>query len=97
MDINAYFFGSHPREQGLGNEFMKFSAIFLPLFIVGFFVLLTKEKEMAMLFGVNLILSALYSTDYKPGPVLLYPYFVFFIVYGFRICLEKNHLLIKKR
>lgn len=96
MDLNAYFFGSHPRELGLDNEFIKFSVLFLPLFIVGFFASLVKKKEVVILFGANLILSALYSANYNSGPVLLYPYFVFFIVYGFRLCLEKSCLLTER-
>jgi len=95
MDINGYFFASHPRERGTNNEFEKFSAFFLPFFVIGFFATLIYQRKAFIFFVVNLLLSTLYYSNYVLGSVLLYAYFVVFITYGFKICLRKARLLSK--
>jgi len=97
MDINGYFFASHPRERGTNNEFEKFTAFFLPFFVVGFFASLVYQKKVFIFFVVNLLLSTLYYSSYVLGSILLYAYFVVFITYGFKICLKKVCLLSKNR
>lgn len=97
MDINLYFFASHPRERGDVGEFAKLSFIFLPLFLVGLFESVLKNKTIVVLFLVNLFLSALYLSNYYLGPVLLFAYISFFIALGFSLCIEKTSYYLKNR
>lgn len=96
MDINNYFFASHPRELGFSSEFKKFPVILLPLLVIGFFASFISFGKVTLLFSFNLIASAFYSLNSPSGPILLYPYLVFFITFGFCLSLEKCLAIIKK-
>lgn len=81
LDINLYFFASHPRERGTG-EFEKYSWIFLVPFILGFFSIMKYYK----IVGTYLIATAFISMFLKPaysiGPVLFFPLINILILFG---------------
>lgn len=89
MDVNGYFFASHPRERGGFNEYPKFYGIFLPFFLIGLFSCFINNKKIFLLFVGNLLLSSLYIYNSSPWQILLYAYFVLFISSGINICLKK--------
>lgn len=89
MDINSYFFGAHPRENHNLGEYVKYTPLLIPFFVIGFFGFLMYSGQMPWLFVVNLILSALYSQDSILGPFLLYPYITIFITFGLVLCTKK--------
>lgn len=82
LDPNLYFFATHPRERLKVSEFEKFPAIFLPFFLVGFFVFLKKpSKKIILKLVLAWVLSAFLSPE-PPGPIFMYPVITYFIFKG---------------
>lgn len=82
LDPNLYFFAAHPRERLKVNEFEKFPAIFLPFFLVGFFVFFKKpSKKITLSMVLALVLNAFLSPE-PPGPIFMYPVITYFIFKG---------------
>lgn len=74
LDLNLYFFASHPRERAGVSEFEKYSPLYLPFFIIGVLVLIYLGY---IGIGVYLIAatlaSAFVSSSYIIGPILFFP------------------------
>lgn len=82
LDQNLYFFATHPRERLKVSEIEKFPTIFLPFFVVGFFVFLKKpSKKIILKLVLALVLSAFLSSE-PPGPIFMYPVITYFIFKG---------------
>lgn len=74
LDINLYFFKSHPRERLGIEEFQKYSPILLPFFLIGiFYFIYTSLSKMLIYLVPVLLASSLFSFSYNLGPVLLFP------------------------
>lgn len=85
LDPNLYFFATHPRERLGIKEFEKFPALFLPLFLIGFFLFLKKSSPKVIIFVfVTLFLSAFISPASFSGPIVMYPVIVYLISLGLR-------------
>jgi hypothetical protein len=89
MDINAYFFGSHPRENHNLGDYVKYTPLLLPFFVIGFIGVFINLNKIFLFFVVNLFLSALYSEETILGPFTLYPYLTIFILFGISLCIKK--------
>ena len=73
LDLNLYFFTSHPRERVGVEEFQKYSPIFLPFFLIGVFYSIYALLSKMLIYSVPiLLLSSLFSPSYNLGPVLLF-------------------------
>lgn len=81
LDINLYFFASHPRERGTG-EFEKYSWILLPFFILGLFSIMKYYKTVGAYFIGAAFSSMLLGSTYSLGPVLFFPLINILIVFG---------------
>lgn len=83
LDLNLYFFASHPRERIGVSEFEKFSPLFLPFFITGVIALIYSVSVWA---GIYLIVAALISAfidqNYLLGPILFFPLIAMIITIG---------------
>ncbi len=81
LDINFYFFASHPRERVGIEEFEKYSPLFLPFLIFG---LIKVVKNKFTLISVLLILTvaAFIDSKYILGPVLVFPIFTAILAIG---------------
>ncbi|MBI4036578.1 hypothetical protein HY386_01730 [Candidatus Daviesbacteria bacterium] len=81
LDINLYFFASHPRERRDFNESEKFPAVFLPFFLLGLYFIFKQKPKLLLIYGLVLVLSSLLGSRTQ-GPILLYPFMVLTIVWG---------------
>lgn len=81
LDINLYFFASHPRERGTG-EFVKYSWVLLLFFILGFFSVMKYYKTVGSYFIGAAFFSMLLGSTYPLGPVLFFPLINVLIVFG---------------
>lgn len=90
LDINLYFFASHPRERIGVGEFEKYLPIFLPFFLLGFLYIIYKPilKILLYLLFVSLT-SAVISPYYNMGPILFFPIFSVIITIGLLLSLRK--------
>jgi len=74
LDLNLYFFASHPRERVGVNEFEKYTPILLPFFIIGVILLIYKGSVWAVGYLVAVALvSAFIDPKYLLGPILFFP------------------------
>lgn len=75
LDLNLYFFASHPRERVGVEEFEKYPFILLPIFIGGLLYLLKKQTRTIFLYLVLItLLSSMISPKYELGPLLFFPF-----------------------
>lgn len=81
LDINFYFFASHPRERVGIDEFEKYSPLFIPFFIIGL-IQVVKNKFLLISTLSVLIVAPLIDLDYVLGPVLLFPLFTAILAIG---------------
>ena len=83
LDLNLYFFASHPRERPGVEEFKKYNFLFLPVFLVGTFFIAQKKPKIVLIYLLTAgFISGFISQSYKLGPVLLFPFFTTLIVFG---------------
>jgi len=84
IDINQYFFASHPRERVGVKEFEKFPYFFLLPFLYGLALFLTKFSKKQFLVFLFLPLGLLSLVGYQNdlGPYSLFPFFVSTIFLG---------------
>lgn len=87
LDLNLYFFATHPRERLGINEFEKYYSITLPLFLIGFFIAIFKRK-LFIYFILGVLISAFLTSTLIIGPVLLYPFMNLSIVLGLKKVLD---------
>ncbi|MBI2600790.1 hypothetical protein HYW42_02450 [Candidatus Daviesbacteria bacterium] len=84
LDLNLYFFASHPRERAGIDDFEKYSFVFLPVFLIGFVKLLSEKKKIVIYyFLLALVVSAFISSKYRFGPVFFFPLINLAITIGF--------------
>jgi hypothetical protein len=91
LDLNQYFFNSHPRERGDAYEFEKFLPIFLPFFLFG--LSLNLKNKFILTYSILMItISGFISLNYFLGPVILLPVICLFTAIGL-----KESLLVGKK
>lgn len=84
LDINLYFFGSHPRERAGVEEFEKYFFLILPFFLIGVFSVIKKRYlNLGLYFLAVLPMSAFISQNYLLGPILFFPLINTVITLGF--------------
>lgn len=92
IDINLYFFASHPRERVGIEGFDKYIPIFLPIFLIGIFYFIYQPSFKLLIYGTTLVIaSSIIKPAYNLGPILLFPIINFMITIG--IMLSLNRLL----
>ena len=94
LDLNLYFFASHPRERLGVEEFKKYNFLFLPVFLVGTFFIVQKKPKIVLIYLLAAgFVSGVISQNYRLGPVLLFPFFTTLIAFG----LQQVNLKIQNR
>lgn len=90
IDLNLYFFNSHPREREGVEEFKKYPFLLIPFFLIGLVYLVNKRAKLVLVYAATTILiNGFISADYKVGPILFFPLISLFIFFGILICGEK--------
>lgn len=90
LDLNLYFFNSHPRERAGVEEFKKYSFLFIPFFLLGLVSLITKRTKAILVYlGAAALTSGFIASNYRLGPVLFFPLMNLFIAYGAIIVFSK--------
>lgn len=75
LDLNLYFFASHPRERADVAEFEKFPMLFLPFFIIGTILLIYWGSNWAFIYLILASsMSAFITSVYPLGPILFFPF-----------------------
>lgn len=98
LDPNLYFFASHPRERAGVEEFKKYSPVFLPFFLVGFFYLIYRPLYKIIIYFVAIsLISVIISPKYNLGPVLFFPIVNFFVTIGVVLSVKKIIKIFKQR
>lgn len=82
LDINLYFFKSHPRERPGVEEFNKYPQIFIVFFFLGVIRFL-KSKIMYCLLIVTVIIGGFLKQNYLLGPIIFFPIITSLISLGF--------------
>lgn len=83
LDLNYYFFASHPRERSYATEFTNFSFLLLPFFFFGLHLTLKKiEKNLVVVFCIAVFLSAMLPVNNPFGHLFLFPFIVWVIYDG---------------
>ncbi|OGM77396.1 hypothetical protein A2188_00610 [Candidatus Woesebacteria bacterium RIFOXYA1_FULL_43_9] len=85
LDIGLYFFSSHPRERVGVDEFAKYPAILLPVFMIGFIFVLRKRQFLLLLLLLAGLVSIFLHPVYNLGPVLFFPLINTVIFFGYWI------------
>lgn len=74
LDLNLYFFASHPRERAGVSEFEKFPPLLLPFFIIGTLLLIYWGSIRAAIYLVAATFVGSFITqNYILGPILFFP------------------------
>lgn len=74
LDLNLYFFATHPRERLGVKEFEKYPFFLLPFFIIGIFNLFKERSPVTFGYGIfALFTSSVTSQSYPFGPILIIP------------------------
>ncbi|MDO8573679.1 MAG: hypothetical protein Q7R77_02915 [Candidatus Daviesbacteria bacterium] len=94
MDLNLYFFGSHPRERSGIREFEKFSFLFLPFFIFGLLRLVKFSPwQLGTSLFIPLLVLAIIGQDNPIGPFSLLPFFSVTIAVGMFNIIKKLNVI----
>jgi len=87
LDVNQYFFATHPRARVGINEFHKFHFIFLPFFVLGL-VYISKKAESRTIYlpalVVGLALTAYISDSSSLGAIFAFPLILSAITLGIK-------------
>lgn len=87
IDINYYFFASHPRERATIEDFEKFLPIFIPLLILGIIKLFKNIFSLVITIFV-LALSPILDPRYYLGPVFIFPIFTAILAVGAKVLFD---------
>ena len=82
LDINYYFFSTHPRERPGVTEIKKFPFVYLPFFFLGIFYQLKKKIFLGLFFILPVILSSSFLEKIDYSSYLIFPSLVLSITYG---------------
>lgn len=89
LDLNYYFFGTHPRERVGVKEIKKFSFAFLPFFIYGAFVQLKSKRWYSFVYFTLVLIVASFFSPIDAFSFLFLPFFAFNINIGLWAVLVK--------
>lgn len=90
LDINLYFFASHPRERAGVEEFNKYWPVFLPFFTAGLLFVVYKRKSKIIIYILIIsLISAFISPFYNLGPILFFPVMNVITTVGILLGLKK--------
>lgn len=74
LDLNLYFFASHPRERVGIEEFSKYWLPFLPFLLIGLISLIYKPFKGFLIYILFIsLVSSFISPKYNLGPILFFP------------------------
>lgn len=82
VDLNVYFFGSYPRPRIAVSEFEKFPYIFLPFFLLGLKIIISKRKVFLILIASSLLIVCLIGYKNNLGLFSIFPIFCLLIYLG---------------
>lgn len=75
IDVNYYFFASHPRETTESGSSEKFTYLLLPFLIIGLYILIEHNNKLYFsLFSISLLISTLSDHTSGLGYFLIYPF-----------------------
>lgn len=98
LDLNLYFFASHPRERLGVEEFEKYLPIFLPFFLIGVLYSIYVPLLGILIYSVSvLFLSSIISPAYKLGPMLFFPIVNFMVTIGIVLSIKEIVKKFKRR
>lgn len=83
LDINYYFFGTHPRERVGITEIKKFPFIYLPVFLLGLFALIKKHDYFYLLYFLFSLSIASFFRPIDIYSFLFFPFIAVCIINGF--------------
>lgn len=89
LDVNTYFFGSHPRARVGFEEFERYHYIFLPFFIAGAVHIARKQKWLVIVTVALLAITSFFGTSKILGTLSLFPIITIAIVEGFKRVLNE--------
>lgn len=93
MDINLYFFASHPSERVGVREFEKFPYVLLPPFIIGAIALFNRKKAAtAIALLVPIFFITRYGIDTEGSVFALFPVISYAIFLGLKKMLKNSRL-----
>lgn len=74
LDLNSYFFASHPREKAGFPEFEKYPFILSPFFVIGIIWMIIKTNKQIIIYLIfSVIINSLLTPQFPLGPVLFFP------------------------
>lgn len=82
LDVNYYFFATHPRERSGMIEIKKFPSAFLPFLLLGIYYQLKKKKLLGLFFALSVIFSVSFLQRIDYGSYLFFPSLILSITYG---------------
>jgi len=90
LDINLYFFATHPRERPEVSEVERFNWLFLPFFLSGIFYQLRKRIFWMVSYFFITLTSISFFGSIDNYIFLLYPFFILTIFLGIYNFLKKS-------
>lgn len=96
LDLNLYFFASHPRERAGNFEFEKYYFVFLPVFFFGLIsavrngVFTNRFNILGIYFISVVFISALISQNYILGPILFFPFINIVLTLGLMFLIKRD-------
>jgi hypothetical protein len=83
LDINNYFFASHPRERLGVFEYKKLPPIYLPVFLLGLFQLIKRKYFFIIWYSIGNVFAISAFKQVGESVFILFPWFVFVLSDGF--------------
>jgi hypothetical protein len=86
LDINYYFFASHPRERVGAYEIKKFPELALLFFLIGLYSSLRRKQFLGVIYFLFSLLVASFFSPIDTLSFLFFPFFVVNIYFGAKEC-----------
>lgn len=90
LDINLYFFATHPRERPEISEKERFNWLFMPFFLIGIFYQVRKKIFWIIIYFFITITVISLFTQINIYLYLLYPFFILTMFLGIYKLLRKS-------
>ncbi|HUV71504.1 MAG TPA: hypothetical protein VMW25_00710 [Clostridia bacterium] len=87
IDINYYFFATHPRERLGVDEIKKFPELVLPLFLIGLYFSLKRKQLLSIFYFLSSLLIAAFFSPIDTFSFFFFPFLVINIYFGIKECL----------
>lgn len=95
LDLNLYFFASHPRERPGIAEKERFSWLFLPMFLSGVYYQVKRRQYWALFYFISTLFFCSFFVNIDKYLFLLYPFFISSILLGGYYIYQKCFIFLK--